>query len=329
MSAGRSRFLPVTGAVAAGGALAYAAFRKDLKAACERIEVDHQVLDSAHGPIEFAESGDGPALLMIHGAGGGFDQGLDTARVFIGDRFRVIAPSRFGYLGTPLPKDPSAEAQADAHLRVLDALQLECVPVVAISAGAPSAMRLCLDHPERCSALVLIVPGAYAPGHTVSSVRSPFFAKILNTIASSDFAFWTAMKVARSLLVKTILGTPIAVYRNATDEERRKVDETLVSILPISRRFKGLENDGVVVSGLTRYPLEEMRVPTLVISAADDHYGTYENGLYTAEQIPDARFIGFPTGGHLLIGHDEEVREQITAFLDHHLAPGKRTAMAS
>jgi pimeloyl-ACP methyl ester carboxylesterase len=266
---------------------------------------------------------------MIHGAGGGFDQGLDTAHVFVGDRYRIIAPSRFGYLGTPVPDEATAEAQADAHLRLLDALQLDRVPVVAISAGAPSAMRLCLDHPERCSALVLIVPGAYAPGHTVSSAPSPFFAKVLNTIASSDFAFWTAMKVARFLLIKTILGTPVDVYRNAPDEVRREVDATLVNVLPISRRFRGIENDGIVVSNLTRYPLEEMRVPTLVISAADDLYGTYENGLYTAEQIPDARFIGFPTGGHLLVGHDAEVRAQITSFFDQHLEPRKRTAMAS
>lgn len=330
MSAIRSRFLTVTGALAAGGgALAYAAYRKDIKAARERIEMDRQVLGSVHGPIEFAESGDGPALLMIHGAGGGFDQGLDVAHAFLGDRYRFIAPSRFGYLGTPMPDDASAEAQADAHLRLLDALQLDRVPVVAISAGTPSAMRLCLDHPERCSALVLIVPGAYAPGNTVSSAPSPFFAKVLNTIASSDFIFWTAMKIARPTLLKTILGTPVEVYRNATDEERRSIDATLVSILPISRRFKGIKNDGVVMSNLTRYPLEEMRVPTLVISAADDLYGTYENGLYTAEQISDARFIGFPTGGHLLVGHDEEVRAQITSFLDQHLQPPKRTAMAS
>ena len=326
----RSRFLTMTGALAAGGgALAYAAFRRDMKAARERIDVDRQFLDSAHGPIEFAESGDGPALLMIHGAGGGFDQGLDTARIFVGDRYRVIAPSRFGYLGTPVPDDASAEAQADAHLRLLDALQLDRVPVVAISAGAPSAMRLCLDHPERCSALVLIVPGAYAPEHTVSSMPSPLFGKVLNAIASSDFAFWTAMKVARFILIKTILGTPVEVYRNAPDEVRREVDATLVNILPISRRFKGIENDGVVVSKLTRYPLEEMRVPTLVISAADDQYGTYENGLYTSEHIPEARFIGFPTGGHLLIGHDEEVRKQITSFFDQHLEPRKSAAMAS
>jgi hypothetical protein len=52
-----------------------------------------------------------------------------------------------------------------------------------------------------------------------------------------------------------------------------------------------------------------------VISAADDRYGTYDSGLYTAGKIAEARFIGFTTGGHLLLGHDAEVRSQVRGFL--------------
>jgi pimeloyl-ACP methyl ester carboxylesterase len=157
------RPLKVIGACAAGAsALAYAAYRKDLEAARTRIETGRQFIDSPHGPIEFGEAGDGPAVLLVHGAGGGFDQGLDLGADFLGEGYRIIAPSRFGYLGTPLPDDASPEAQADAHLRLLDALQLETVPVVGVSAGGPSVMQLALRYPERCSALVLVVPMPWA-----------------------------------------------------------------------------------------------------------------------------------------------------------------------
>jgi len=90
----------------------------------------------------------------------------------------------------------------------------------------------------------------------------------------------------------------------------------LRSILPISRRAAGIWNDSVVSSNLTRYPLEDIRVPTLVISAADDLYGTCEGSFYTAEEIHYAQFVGFATGGHLLIGHREEVRSHIRSFLE-------------
>jgi len=314
--------------IAAGAAvLAHAAYRKDIDAARQRIATEGQVIDSGYGPIELAQSGDGPAALFIHGAGGGFDQGLDLGRAFLGEGYRVIAPSRFGYLGTPLPDDASAEAQADAHLHLLDTLQLDAVPVIGVSAGAPSAMQLCLKHPERCPALVLVVPMAWAPGCSPDP-PSPFFERVLNAITTSDFLYWSATKVARMTLLKTILGTPVPAYRNAMPEERRNVDRMLESILLISKRAEGIRNDGVVSSGLTRYGLEDLRVPTLVISAADDLYGTYERGRYTAEQIPNGRFVGFRTGGHLLLGHDAEVRARIRGFLAEHRQATERRATA-
>ena len=89
----------------------------------------------------------------------------------------------------------------------------------------------------------------------------------------------------------------------------------LQTILPISRRVAGIRNDSAVAASLTRYALEDVRVPTLVISAADDLYGTYDGSFYTAEEIREGRFIGFPTGGHLLLGHEADVRAQLRGFL--------------
>ena len=317
----RTRLLAVTGACAAGaGALAYAAYRKDLEAALERIKTDRQFVDSPEGPIEFGEAGDGPAVLFIHGAGGGFDQGLELGFGFLGEGYRIIAPSRFGYLGTPLPADASPEAQADAHLRLLDALQLETVPVIGVSAGGPSAMQFCLRHPERCAALVLVVPMPWAPERETTKARvSRRFLPALNAVLSSDLLFWAAMKVAPLALVETMLGTPLAVYRNAATEERHRVDQMMRTIFPVSRRVAGLRNELEVASALTRYPLEEMRVPALVISAADDLYDTYESAQVTAKHIRDGRFLGFATGGHLLLGHENEVRSAITGFLTEHM----------
>ena len=318
-SKGRT-FGALTSALAAGtAALTYTAYRKDLKAAIERVETGRQILDTPHGPIEYAVRGDGPPVLSIHGAGGGFDQGLDLARAFLGPGYRVVAPSRFGYLGTPVPADASVEAQADAHLRLLDALKLDRVLVIGISAGGPSALRLCLEHRDRCTALVLAVPMAFAPERPPANAPSPAFLTMLNAIGKSDFLFWAAMRVARGSLIRTLLGTPLDVYRNASDEARHDVDALLESILPISRRAAGIWNDTAIGSTLERYPLEDMHVPTLVLSAADDGYDTYDSGLYTAEQIHDGEFVGFPTGGHLLVGHEEAVRSRIAKFLEKHV----------
>jgi hypothetical protein len=51
------------------------------------------------------------------------------------------------------------------------------------------------------------------------------------------------------------------------------------------------------------------------LSVRDDLYGTFASSEYTAKQIPGAKFIGYETGGHMLIGHDDQANTEITAFL--------------
>jgi pimeloyl-ACP methyl ester carboxylesterase len=90
------------------------------------------------GPIEYATAGNGPPVLVIHGAGGGFDQGLAFGADLAVAGFRVIAMSRFGYLRTPLLADASPAAQADAHASLLDALD---VPRASIIGGSIISAR--------------------------------------------------------------------------------------------------------------------------------------------------------------------------------------------
>ena len=115
--------------------------------------------------------------------------------------------------------------------------------------------------------------------------------------------------------MKTIGATPPADFQNAAPEEQARVLAVLRNIEPISQREKGLRNDAAVVPSVPRYYLENIAVPTLVISAEDDLFGTFKGGRYTAEHIPLARFVGYPTGGHLLVGHGSDVRRELAEFL--------------
>jgi 2-hydroxy-6-oxonona-2,4-dienedioate hydrolase len=89
----------------------------------------------------------------------------------------------------------------------------------------------------------------------------------------------------------------------------------LKQILPVSSRRMGLLNDAKVTSTLPRYELERIPVPTLVMSVEDDLFDTFSNARHTAASVPGARFVGYPTGGHVWVGHQDEVVSQIVAFL--------------
>jgi 2-hydroxy-6-oxonona-2,4-dienedioate hydrolase len=297
--------------------LIYTSYQRELRQARERVSTGSQIAQTPCGPIEYAVAGDGPPVLVVHGAGGGYDQGLDFGAPLAERGFRVIAMSRFGYLRTPLPADASAEAQADAHAGLLDALQIGRVALIGASAGAPSSLQFALRHPDRCRALVLLVPAAYVPrpGGAPPLKTPAWTALLFNTALKSDFLFWAAPRLARSTVIRAILATPPAVVAHASAEERARVREVLTHILPVSRRRLGLLNDAAVTSSLRRYELERVAVPTLVISMADDLFGTLGGARYTAAHVPHARFIGYPSGGHLWVGHQQEVVAEIAAFL--------------
>lgn len=317
MKASRGLVLAIAVALSAAGAVIHARFRTDLARAAERAAQDSVVLATRCGPVEFQEAGQGIPLLMIHGSGGGHDQGMAFARALTQDGIRVIAMSRFGYLRTPRPADASPEAQADVHACLLDALGIARAAIVGLSAGGPSAMQTAIRHPQRVSALALVVPLAHKPAAVADSAPAVSDEKDewLLRLLGSDFVFWAGLQLARDQVIRHVLATPPEMVRTASAGERARVDELLERVLPVSARAAGLLDDTRLGKGLAPYPLESIRAPTLVISARDDGYGTYANSQYTASRIASARFIGYQRGGHLLVGHDDEVRAEIVDLI--------------
>jgi 2-hydroxy-6-oxonona-2,4-dienedioate hydrolase len=303
-------------ALVAIAALVYPAYREDIRIERARATAGSEIADTPCGPIEYAAFGAGPAVLLVHGAGGGFDQTVEFARVLAQDGFRAVAMSRFGYLRTPLPADASPAAQADAHACLLDALKIERAAVIGISAGAPSSMQFALRHPKRCAALALVVPIAWAPDEARAGQPHPSVAFALALPAlRSDFVFWALTKAAPSFLTRTLLATPPEDVAAAPPEERERLAAMTRLILPVSLRQEGLRNDGALVRSLPRYEVERIVAPTLVVAVRDDLYGTYASARYTSEHIPGARLVAYPTGGHLWAGHDRELRAELERFL--------------
>ena len=134
-------------------------------------------------------------------------------------------------------------------------------------------------------------------------------------LISSDFLFWTALHLARDQVIKVVLATPPELLQAASPQERARVGAMLDNILPVSLRAEGLRSDTAVGKHLSSPPLESIQMPTLVISARDDRYGTYASAQYTAGRIAGAKFIGFDEGGHTWVGHDDEVRAAIVELL--------------
>ena len=323
MNIQRSAYLGIPAAVLAGLILfTYFSYRDELGAAEARVSSGSEVVESPCGRIEYAVIGKGAPVLLVHGAGGGFDQGLEFGRPLAERGFTVIAMSRFGYLHTPMPADASPAAQADAHACLLDALKFPRAAILGGSAGAPSTIEFCLRHARRCSAMVLLVPAFLPPGapQVQPPAQPPF---MFEALLGSDFFFWLNMKLARDTVLERLFATPARDFENAPREEQERVLRVMRSALPLSRRRMGLWNDFTIVSSSARYELERIASPALVISIENDLFRTYQSSRAAAERIPGARFVSYPTGGHLWAGRQEEVLSEMTKFLDQR---GRREA---
>jgi pimeloyl-ACP methyl ester carboxylesterase len=316
-------------ASAAGLALATAAvsigwrFDRDMGLARDRVAHGSALIATRCGPIEYQEAGAGVPLLAVHGSGGGYDQGMAFAGALSHQGIRVIAMSRFGYLRTPMPADSSAAAQADAHVCLLDALGIRQAGVLGGSAGAPSALQMAIRHPDRVSALVLLVPLAYKPPTQPDSAPTlaPWIENTMMRLIGSDFLFWSALHVARSRLIQVVLATPSELLTTASPQERARINAMLDNILPVSARAEGLRSDTAAGKHLAPAALESIRAPTLIISARDDGYGTYASAQYSARRIPGAKFVALAQGGHTWVGHDDEVMSEIGQLLASSIAP--------
>jgi 2-hydroxy-6-oxonona-2,4-dienedioate hydrolase len=288
----------------------------DMALAQKRVASGSQMASTPCGPIEYAVVGSGTPMLLIHGAGGGFDQSLQFGQRLLQAGVQIVAPSRFGYLRTPVPADTSAQAQADAHACLLDRLGLQRVAVLGASAGAPSAMQFCIRHPQRCSALVLLVPAAHSPAHAGQTMKvPPSLQFVAEHILTSDFALWALTKTNPKLLVRSMFATPVEVFDKASASEQARALAALAAVQPVSQRAAGLQIDTRITSTLPRYELERITAPTLLISLEDDLFGTFENARYTAQEMRGARFVSYPSGGHVWLGHDEAVWREVAGFV--------------
>ncbi|MBL0421883.1 alpha/beta hydrolase [Ramlibacter sp. AW1] len=296
------------------GAVVGAAFIRDMREAERRIAGRSHAVATSSGRLEYAVAGQGPVLLMIHGTGGGFDQGLTFTEAFIRQGHRVIAPSRFGYLRSDFPDDPSSERQADAFAELLDRLGIDQVPVAGGSAGALSAMQFALRHPQRCSALILVVPAANIRGADPVEM-SPLQEFVVRRIAASDLLFWLGLKTRRDEMIRTLLATDPSLVQTAPLEEQQRVDRILRDILPVSMRTRGMLNDAKLAGHPARVDLARIAVPTLVISVEDDRFGTASTARDIAAAVPGARLVIYPSGGHVWVGRDADLWSEVARFV--------------
>ena len=293
------------GAVAAAGGSLVRRYQRDLGAARARlVAVDRTLTATAFGDVEYIERGAGEPLLVSHGIFQDCQSAL-LSRDLFPDR-RIVAPSRFGYSGSDMPPRATPADQADVFAALLDALGIAQIDVVGISAGTTSVLQLALRHPERVKHLVVL--SGNLPGGRTAAVP-PSWARMANR----QVPMW---------LLKTFFPSTMAFLAGVprrfpmTSDYAQFVTEFIGSLFPVTPRVQGIDFDAFVSNAdVNNYELEAIKVPTLIVHTKDDPLASYEAAERAAGRVPGARLVSLETGGHLLLGQTDAIRQELARFL--------------
>jgi pimeloyl-ACP methyl ester carboxylesterase len=297
--------IALCGVIVVGTLAAFFIWRVDY---IDTLETESQVISTAVGDVEYAVVGEGTPYLYVHGAPGGYDQGLTDRRsrpdTFA--RLQTITLSRPGYLRTPSSSGTTPAEQADLFAALLDEIGVERVIVVGVSDGGPSALQFAIRHPKRTAGLVLIAPGI---------LRQPELEYTNPTGASGtlmlDIVLWAAGRW---------LGPAMLPGLDENDAEQVALARRWVgTVIPLSQRTEGAINDFDMLRTLNidSWPLEMIESPTLIFHGDADRNAPYEGSLNAAMRIPNSEIVTFKGIGHELpLTRARDVDERFLRFIE-------------
>lgn len=261
----------------------------------ERYQV--KTADLSYGRMTYVDQGSGETLLALHGIFGGYDQGYELG-VNCGFPGRVIAPSRFGYLGSDVSGQGTPKEQARALVELLDYSGVDKTFVIGGSAGGTHAIRLALDFPERVKGVILYSSRMPLPKRPTKPMQYKYMGP--PKFICNDIAMYLLSPV-----VAMMTSTPL---------------HSVMSILPIGKRKAGAYIDSVIsnpdmAKNFDDYRIESLTVPVLIFSAMDDRLIKFTDVEKVIRRFPNKVFVPFENGGHLIVGHDVEIHNTVNEFI--------------
>ncbi len=242
--------------------------------------------------INYAEIGEGPAIVFVHGLGGCWQNWLGNMPRMAALGFRAIALDLPGFGSSPMP--PWQVSISD-YGRLLgdfrEALRLDACTLVGNSMGGFIAAEVAVGGPEWVERLVLVSSagisharmrrGPVLAGARVSVLANPLLRRL-------DIA---AMR--RAGLRKLMMG---GVIRHPERMPREMLVEFIAPAL-------GAPGFVPAVAALTGYDLLDrlgrIHTPTLVVWGRDDLVVPAADAAGFIERIPGARLVVFDDCGHV------------------------------
>jgi len=271
----------------------------------------------SHGETQVLELGSESPLLYVHGGLGGAYELLPILAA-LAENHRVFAVDRPGH-GLADPFDYRGIDLLDhgrTFLRkVVDALELPTVDVVANSLGAFLSVAFALDAPGRVSRLALVgAPFGIArrPPLQILPLGFPLIGQRLGRHVFSTVTRDASRKFWGQLIVKHPERVDDRLLDVDVAHTRRNV-ESLLSLIACIADWRRLGYRREVILG-ERW--RALTMPTLLLWPDHDAWGSPEEGEALVAANPNLRLVRVPGAGHnAWIDDPQTVVAEIERFL--------------
>jgi pimeloyl-ACP methyl ester carboxylesterase len=261
----------------------------------ELADSDSRFVDVDGLEVHYKLAGEGkPVLVLLHGFGA---NAFSWTKVIepLAEHGTVIAYDRpaFGLTERPLSwegENPySPKSQIDIVIGLLDALEIDQAILVGHSAGGTIATATTLESPGRVDALILVDAAIYTGGGSPAWIQP-----LLSTPQMERIGPLIARAFAQrgDQFLRQAYHDPDVVTEEIIEGNRKtyRVNHWDVAFWEL-----------VAASHTLNLPerVDQIDVPTLVVSGENDNIVPIEDSQRLAREIPDAQLSTFPACGHV------------------------------
>ena len=269
---------------------------------------ESEIYESSLGSIEYKLRGDkGPIILLAHGTPGGHDQSIDPS-----NSYKVLTPSRPGYLRTPLSVGKTPSDQAKAFRELLDGLNIDKVIMAGVSGGGPSAVEFAAAYPDKTLGLIALEAVSFSEDLSEEDAAGLEFSD-----RDTMFSFLLLSLLGDEGLAEFLLPSKDNQARLLADPKNiQSLKDLIWTIWPFSKRRDGFYNDYEQFSNLT-LPLSAIKVPTIIIHGDEDINVDLEQAEYLDKFIPNSKIHIIKGADHYMLStHKNEIDIIIDNFIE-------------